>query len=122
VSVFLALPPSTWIASNALAFAVHDAFPVSRDTRSPSPPRRPRLVLASEAERGAVMQLVDRVKSDLDGATARPDGYNVGEAAAQTVMHFHEPSGHAIDNYPLRGRVPRGRTTTRVAIRSRTSS
>jgi diadenosine tetraphosphate (Ap4A) HIT family hydrolase len=55
------------------------------------------------------MELVERVKRDLDGATPRPDGYNVGfnagEAAGQTVMHLHV---HVIPRY--RGDVtdPRG--------------
>jgi diadenosine tetraphosphate (Ap4A) HIT family hydrolase len=106
VSVFLALPPSARVASNALAFAVRDAFPVSPGhtlvvTR--------RVVAdwfsASEAERAAVMELVERVKRDLDGAIPRPDGYNVGfnagEAAGPTVMHLHV---HVIPRY--RGDVP----------------
>jgi len=94
VSVFLALPPSAWAASNALAFAVRDAFPVSPGHTLVVTRRVvPDWFSASEAERAAVMELVERVKRDLDGATPRPDGYNVGfnagEAAGQTVMHLH---------------------------------
>ena len=116
VSPFLALPPSTWIASNALAFAIRDAHPVSPGhtlviTR--------RLVsdwfAATDDERAAVTELVERVKRDLDGATPRPDGYNVGfnagEAAGQTVMHLHV---HVIPRY--RGDVPDPRGGVRHVI------
>jgi len=112
LSPFLALPPSCWIASNALAFAIRDAFPVSPGhtlviTR--------RLVAdwfsATDEERAAVMELVGHVKQGLDDLTPRPDGYNVGfnagAAAGQTVMHLHV---HVIPRY--RGDVddPRGGT------------
>ncbi len=92
-SPFLSIPPSAWVASNALAFAVEDRFPVSAGhtlviTR--------RVVAtwfdASDDERHAVLALVDEVKRRLDEAH-RPDGYNVGfnagAAAGQTVMHLH---------------------------------
>jgi diadenosine tetraphosphate (Ap4A) HIT family hydrolase len=106
VSVFLALPPSAWVASNALAFAVRDAFPVSPGHTLVVTRRVvPDWFSASEAERAAVIELVERVKRDLDGATPRPDGYNVGfnagEAAGQTVMHLHV---HVIHRH--RGDVP----------------
>jgi diadenosine tetraphosphate (Ap4A) HIT family hydrolase len=116
VSVFLALPPSTWVASNALAFAVRDAFPVSPGHTLVVTRRVvPDWFSASEAERAAVMELVERVKRDLDGATPRPDGYNVGfnagEAAGQTVMHLHV---HVIPRY--RGDVPEPRGGVRHVI------
>ena len=92
-SPFLSIPPSAWVASNALAFAVEDRFPVSKGhtlvvTR--------RVVAtwfdASDDERRAVLALVDEVKRRLDEAH-QPDGYNVGfnagTAAGQTVMHLH---------------------------------
>ena len=116
MSVFLALPPSAWVASNALAFAVRDAFPVSPG-RTLVVTRRvvPDWFSASEAERAAVMELVERVKRDLDGATPRPDGYNVGfnagEAAGQTVRHLHV---HVIPRY--RGDVPDPRGGVRHVI------
>jgi superfamily II DNA or RNA helicase/diadenosine tetraphosphate (Ap4A) HIT family hydrolase len=109
VSIFLQIPEALWVASNALAFAVRDRFPVSPGhtlvvTR--------RLVLdwfsATEKERGALMDLVDEVKQRLD-EELRPDGYNVGfnagEAAGQTVPHLHV---HVIPRF--RGDVgdPRG--------------
>ena len=92
-SVFLEVPESEWCASNDLAFAFRDRFPVSPGhtlvvTR--------RLVsdwfAASEAERNGVMGLVAAVKLQLD-EELKPAGYNVGFnaglAAGQTVMHLH---------------------------------
>jgi diadenosine tetraphosphate (Ap4A) HIT family hydrolase len=60
-SPFLELPESAWVASNALAFAIRDRFPVSPG-HTLVIPRRP------------------------DGYNV---GFNAGEAAGQTVMHLH---------------------------------
>jgi diadenosine tetraphosphate (Ap4A) HIT family hydrolase len=97
------------VASNRLAFAIRDAFPVSPG-HTLIVPRR--LVAtwfdASVDERAAIVELLDVVKQQLD-AELHPDGYNVGfnagEAAGQTVAHLHL---HVIPRY--RGDVedPRG--------------
>jgi diadenosine tetraphosphate (Ap4A) HIT family hydrolase len=92
-SPFLQISPTAWVASNALAFAIRDAFPVSPGhtlviTR--------RLVAtwfeATREEMAAIVELVDVVKRDLD-RERHPDGYNVGfnagAAAGQTVPHLH---------------------------------
>ena len=92
-SSFLTLPAEPHVASNALAFAIRDGFPVSPGhtlivTR--------RLVAtwfeATREEQVAMLELVDAVKAQLD-AELHPDGYNiginVGAAAGQTVMHLH---------------------------------
>jgi diadenosine tetraphosphate (Ap4A) HIT family hydrolase len=92
-SPFLDRPDHEHLASNALAFAIRDAFPVSPGhtlvvTR--------RLVAtwfeATREEQLAIVELVDDVKRALDAELA-PAGYNVGfnagEAAGQTVMHLH---------------------------------
>lgn len=92
-SPFLEAKPSSWVASNALAFALRDRFPVSLGHTLVIPRR---LVAtwfdATPDERIALFALVDEVKRALD-ADLHPDGYNIGinagEAAGQTVMHLH---------------------------------
>lgn len=117
-SVFLDVPPSAWVASNAHAFAFRDKYPVSPGhtlvvTR--------RVVTdwfgATDDERRAVLALVDEVKRQLDDEL-RPDGYNVGfnagAAAGQTVMHLHV---HVIPRF--RGDMDDPRGGVRHAIPSK---
>jgi len=91
--VFLEVTEADWVASNELAFAFLDRYPVSPGhtlvvTR--------RVVddwfAATDDERAALLRLVHEVKRKLD-EKLHPDGYNVGfnagEAAGQTVMHLH---------------------------------
>ncbi len=108
-SPFLAVPPTEWVASNAWAFALRDRYPVSPGHTLVIPRR---LVAtwfeATPEEQRALFDLVDEVKRRLDEELA-PDGYNVGfnvgEAAGQTVFHLHV---HVIPRF--RGDVadPRG--------------
>jgi diadenosine tetraphosphate (Ap4A) HIT family hydrolase len=93
VSPFLAIEPSAWVASNDLAFAVRDQYPVTPGhtlviSRRPVPT----WFDATGEEQIALLDLVRLVKGALD-SELRPDGYNVGfnvgEAAGQTVMHLH---------------------------------
>jgi diadenosine tetraphosphate (Ap4A) HIT family hydrolase len=92
-SPFLQLPPEAHVASNALAIAIRDGFPVSPG-HTLIVPRR--LVAtwfeATREEQVAMLELVDAVKAQLD-AELQPDGYNIGinagAAAGQTVMHLH---------------------------------
>jgi len=109
-SPFLDLPHSARVASNALAFAVRDRFPVSPGHTLVIPRR---LVAtwfdATAEERAAVFALVDEVKARLDAGTPKPDGYNIGinagPAAGQTVMHLHV---HVIPRYAGDVDDPRG--------------
>ena len=91
--VFLLILADAHVASNALAFAIRDGFPVSPG-HTLIVPRR--LVAtwfdATREEQVAMLELVDLVKAQLD-AELHPDGYNIGinagSAAGQTVMHLH---------------------------------
>src|SRR6185295_6121875 len=93
-SPFLDRSPEEWVASNALAFAVRDAFPVSHG-HTLIVPRR--LIInwfeTTAEERQALFALVDEVREQLDAGPAAPHGYNigvnVGDAAGQTVPHVH---------------------------------
>ncbi len=108
-SPFLERSESEWIASNALAFAIFDGFPVSPGHALIIPKR---LVAtwfeASVEEQRALMDLVAVVKARLE-REYRPDGYNiginVGEAGGQTVAHLHV---HLIPRYRGDMDDPRG--------------
>lgn len=108
-SPFLQVPESEWVASNALAFALRDRYPVSPGHTLVVPRRVVATWFeATPEEQRALLELVEVVKRQLD-EQCQPDGYNVGfnvgEAAGQTVFHLHV---HVIPRY--RGDVadPRG--------------
>lgn len=104
-SPFLARPAIEHVASNALAFAIRDAFPVSPGhTLVVTRRLAPTWFEATPEEQAAVMALVNEVARQLD-ESHRPNGYNVGfnagEAAGQTIGHLHV---HVIPRY--RGDLP----------------
>ncbi len=108
-SVFLDFPESQWVASNALAFAIRDMFPVAKGHTLIVTRRVVRdWFEAKREEQLAVLDLVDLVKRQLD-EEFHPAGYNVGfnagEAAGQTVMHLHV---HVIPRYEGDMDDPRG--------------
>lgn len=108
-SPFLVRPRSEWVASNELAFAIRDRYPVTPGHTLIVPHR---LVAtwfeATRTEQIAVIELLDVVRAALE-AEFHPDGYNVGfnagEAAGQTVMHMHV---HVIPRYKGDADDPRG--------------
>jgi diadenosine tetraphosphate (Ap4A) HIT family hydrolase len=100
---------SELVASNALAAAFVDGFPLTPGHTLIVPRRHESDFLAlGPAEQAAIWALVPKVCLHIE-AWGRPDGYNigvnVGEAAGQTVGHAHL---HVIPRY--RGDVedPRG--------------
>jgi len=109
MSVFLAVDPAAWVASNDLAFAIRDAFPVNPGHTLVVPRR---VVAewwdATVDEQHAIFDLVDRVKRRLD-AELSPGGYNVGfnagAPAGQTVGHLHV---HVIPRFAGDMADPRG--------------
>ena len=66
-SPFDTIAPSCWVAANALAYAIRDAFPVTNG-HTLVVTRRPvrDWFEASHEERLAVLELVDIVKQQLD--------------------------------------------------------
>lgn len=100
MSIFSSIPADSKIASNDLAFAVRDKYPVT-DGHSLVIPNRVFATWwdATPAERVALFDLVDEVQSQLV-ATFSPDGFNIGfnsgEAAGQTIDHLHI---HVIPRY-----------------------
>lgn len=116
-SPFLEVPEGDWLASNDLAFAFLDRFPVSPGhvlvvTRRVVPT----WFEATAEEQNALIALVGQVRRILDARLSpKPDGYNVGfnagTAAGQTVAHVHV---HVIPRYL--GDVPDPRGGVRYVI------
>ena len=118
-SPFLKVPPEHHVASNELAFAIRDKFPVTRGHTLVIPRR---VVTqwwdATTDEQQSIMALVDQIRVDLldDEVRSyqlpgmpRPDGFNVGfnagDAAGQTVDHLHV---HVIPRHQGDMNDPRG--------------
>ena len=100
MSVFSDIGQSFWVASNALAFAIRDRYPVSPGHTLVITRREVTDWFEATAdEKLALMALVDEVKLALDREFS-PAGYNVGfnagAAAGQTVPHLHV---HVIPRY-----------------------
>jgi len=81
------------IMENDHAFAMYDGFPVTPGHTLIMPIRHVSSFFdLSDIERHAILDLIDDMKSVLDGRLA-PDGYNIGvnigEAAGQTIGHCH---------------------------------
>jgi len=117
-SPFLSRPQSEWIASNDLAFAILDGYPVNPGHVLVIPKRQVSTWWeASREEQVAILDLLEVVKRQLD-ESHRPDGYNIGvnagDAAGQTVFHLHV---HLIPRY--RGDMDDPRGGVRHVIPSR---
>lgn len=109
MSVFSSIDQYAWVDDNTLAFAIHDAFPVSPGHTLIIPRRVVSTWWEATAEEQRdLLDLVNKVKAALD-ASHSPDGYNVGfnsgVAAGQTVVHLHI---HVIPRYHGDMSDPRG--------------
>jgi diadenosine tetraphosphate (Ap4A) HIT family hydrolase len=89
-SPFLRVPPAERVAENDLAFAIRDRFPVTPGHTLVIPKRFVTTWFdATLEEQHALLVLVTEVKRTLDAGSPRPDGYNLGKASGQTLMHLH---------------------------------
>lgn len=97
------------LAENDLALATFDLNPVSAGHALVIPRRHVETVFdLAEAELTALLPLIRGVRDAVE-QTRRPDGYNIGwnigEAAGQSVPHLH---CHVIPRYRGDVPVPRG--------------
>jgi diadenosine tetraphosphate (Ap4A) HIT family hydrolase len=101
--------PEDVLLKNELAYAIADKFPVNPGHLLIIPKRHiADFFLISNAEKVALLTLLDEAKHYLDGEHA-PAGYNVGinvgEVAGQTIPHVHI---HLIPRYKGDMESPRG--------------
>jgi diadenosine tetraphosphate (Ap4A) HIT family hydrolase len=111
------------VASNDLAVAIRDLYPVNPGHTLVIPRRHlADWFDATTEEQQAILALLREVKVEQDRQARPPDGYNVGvnvgSAAGQTVMHLHahliprfdgdveDPRGGVRWVVPERGRYP----------------
>ena len=90
---FCSLPLARIVDSDAMAVAVHDAFPVAPGHTLVIPLRHVGSFFElEESEQLAMLVLLNRVRMRV-GVEFAPDGYTVGindgRAAGQTVPHVH---------------------------------
>jgi diadenosine tetraphosphate (Ap4A) HIT family hydrolase len=109
MSVFNETPEKDKIYTGKNFFIIKDRFPVSPGhcliiSKDP----KADYFHLSENERSELLLLIDKAK-ELIEEEHKPDGYNIGmncgEAAGQTVMHFH---CHLIPRYLGDMKNPRG--------------
>jgi diadenosine tetraphosphate (Ap4A) HIT family hydrolase len=91
---FCELPPARIVARNEHGVVIRDAYLVTPGHTLVIPSRHVGSFFELHAEeRGALLGLLERAKSDLEIASDKPDGYNIGindgPAAGQTVPHLH---------------------------------
>lgn len=106
---FCAIDPARVAWQSPLAIALWDGFPLSAGHALIVPRRHAKSWKELRAdEKAAVTAGIDAVRALVDGLH-EPDGYNVGfndgQAAGQTVMHFHL---HVIPRYAGDSSDPRG--------------
>lgn len=112
--------PDNLLFENALAYVKPDKFPVNPGHLLIISRRHVAdFFLTTDAEKAALLALLDQAKRYLDGKHA-PAGYNiginVGETAGQTIMHVHL---HLIPRY--HGDLDNPRGGVRGVIPSRQS-
>ena len=108
---FCSLPLARIVDSDAMAVAVHDAFPVAPGHTLVIPLRHVGSFFElEESEQLAMLALLNRARARL-GVEFAPDGYTIGindgRAAGQTIphVHLHLIPRHAADVPDPRGGV-----------------
>lgn len=106
---FCQMPPERIVLANDVAYVIRDGYPISPGHTLVIPRRHVGSFFEiSEAERAAMLALLDQAKAELD-TTQAPAGYNIGindgPAAGQTVPHLHV---HLIPRYTGDQVDPRG--------------
>ena len=99
------LSSKDYIAENELAFVIYDSFPVSKGHVLIIPKRHfAGYFDATPDEILSFYSLANKIKELLDDEY-KPDGYNIGKAAGQTIFHLHI---HMIPRYKGDVENPRG--------------
>ncbi len=94
ICLFCEIPADRIIASNRLAYAIRDGFPVTQ-LHSLIVPKRHVLDYfdLSQEELLACDDLLKKIKSEIEAQDPTVDGFNIGinagESAGQTVFHCH---------------------------------
>ena len=91
---FCSMPEAKVVASNALALAIRDAFPVTPLHTLVIPFRHVTDYFGlTAAEREACAELVQRLRDDILKQDPSVEGFNLGtnagEVAGQTIFHCH---------------------------------
>lgn len=106
---FCQIPSERIVLANELAFVIRDGYPISPGHTLVIPRRHVGSFFEiTEAERGAMLQLLDQARNGLV-PEFKPDGWNIGindgASAGQTVPHLHL---HLIPRYQGDREDPRG--------------
>jgi diadenosine tetraphosphate (Ap4A) HIT family hydrolase len=107
---FCDVEPGRVLCGNPEAYAIRDRYPVNPGHTLVIPHRHVASWFeATDEEKRGILELVDRVRSELEEQEPKPDGYNlgvnVGAAAGQTVGHLHM---HVIPRFAGDVEDPRG--------------